>query len=114
MYSLIVFYIIKMSSMSALLFVTLFITQSHSLTLFKTFVNGMVLQSAPTGAVIWGYLDNNRNNITLMDNCSTQKKQTQTIIPTVNVPRSNSILLYACSIYQYVHNSFLGYGFVPY
>ena len=98
MYSLIVFYIIKMSSMSALLFVTLFITQSHSLTLFKTFRNGMVLQSAPTGAVIWGYLDNNSNNITLMDNCSTQKKQTQTIIPTVNVPSSNSILLYACSI----------------
>ena len=63
MYSLIVFYIIKMSSMSALLFVTLFITQSHSLTLFKTFTNGMVLQSAPTGAAIWGYLDNNSNNI---------------------------------------------------
>ena len=88
--------------MSALLFVTLFITQSHSLTLFKTFTNGMVLQSAPTGAVIWGYLDNNSNNITLMDNCSTQKKQTQTIIPTVNVPGSNFILWYACLLSMFI------------
>ena len=68
-----------------LLFVTLCFTQSHSLTLLRTFTDGMVLQSAPTGAVIWGYLDNDyTSNITFTDNCSTQKNQTKTIIPMVN------------------------------
>ena len=56
-------------TMKTLLFL-LFIGCSNALTLPKIFKDGMVLQAAPTDAVIWGFLDGNTNPVDVSGTCS--------------------------------------------
>ena len=51
------------------------------LTLPKIFTEGMVLQSTPTGATIWGFLDGDFSPVLLTSNCNSRRSKTQTFIP---------------------------------
>ena len=46
-----------------------FIASCQGLTLPKIFMDGMVLQGAPSESIIWGYLDGNTGSVNLSVNC---------------------------------------------
>ena len=75
--------------MKTLLFL-LFIGCSNALTLPKIFKDGMVLQAAPTDAVIWGFLDGNTNPVEVSGTCS-MKGQKSEIFKTY-IPKEVMIL----------------------
>ena len=77
-------------TMKTLLFLLL-IGYSNALTLPKIFKDGMVLQAAPTDAVIWGFLDGNTNPVDVSGTCS-MKGQNSEIFKTY-IPKEVMILL---------------------
>ena len=64
----------QVSSQMKLLVIVLFVAFINGFTLPKIFKNGMVLQSEPTHAVIWGFLGENKNPVTLEGNCKLKTK----------------------------------------
>ena len=52
-----------------IIFFMVFIASCQGLTLPKIFMDGMVLQGAPSESIIWGYLDGNTGSVNLSVNC---------------------------------------------
>ena len=53
----------------------------HGLTLPKMFHNGMVLQGAPTNAIIWGFLDGNFDLVKMDRICDGSERKSFTYEP---------------------------------
>ena len=53
----------------------------HGLTLPKMFHNGMVLQGAPTNAIIWGFLDGNFELVKMDRICDGSERKSFTYEP---------------------------------
>ena len=47
----------------------------YCITLPKIFTDEMVLQAYPTGGVIWGFLDENTDPVTLQSKCKNRKTE---------------------------------------
>ena len=68
-----------------LLLIILFFGCINAFTLPKIFKSGMVLQSKPTAAVIWGFLGENKNPINVNGECNLKGQKinvVQTYSPT--------------------------------
>ena len=53
----------------------------NCLTLPKIFNGGIVLQAEPTGAMIWGFLDGNTNEVELKSSCNTKNIKAMSFFP---------------------------------
>ena len=54
---------------TGLIFFSFLLSFCYCITLPKIFTDEMVLQASPTGAMIWGFMDENPDPVTLQSKC---------------------------------------------
>ena len=67
---------------TGLIFFSFLLSCCYCITLPKIFTDEMVLQASPTGAMIWGFLDENPDPVTLQSKC----KNRETVEPMIFYP----------------------------